>query len=674
MNRRTWGGAVLGASIILVFAALSNGQFQDLLAKLGTPQDFTSKRVSSYDRTGGNKDSLTIKSGQTAVLAEVKGPGAIHHIWVTISAEPFYGRKLVLRMYWDGETNPSVEAPIGDFFGVGHGLNRNVASLPITDSSEGRARNCYWSMPFGKSARVTVTNEGAQEVPAFYYYIDYRELPAPAADTPYFHSQYRQEFPPSPGRNYLILEAEGRGHYAGCNLSILQRSMGWWGEGDDMIYVDGESFPSLHGTGSEDYFSDAWGMREWLGLFYGCPLQEEDFQAGAKATVYRFHIPDPIPFRRSIRVTIEHGHANDRADFDSSTAYWYQTEPHSPFPALPPSSARLPWALEPPAEFVLPAWTPRASSKGASYVDSGRQVEFKASKLISTMTSYYGPSGARYPVLATDGATLGSGAELVFPTDIAERYDLDLYLLKGPAMGNFEVIYGITGAGRIKLGPVSFRGYAKEREFAILSLKGLHLEPGLNSLSLQVTGRDAASQGFDIGLIGYRLAPAERKFIADWNLIGPFDAPDMDALMVACPPEHETDLSRKYFGKAGRETSWRKIKADPAGYVRLNNLVQPDEGVVVYALGWVKSTEDMPATLLLGSDDGVRVWVNDELVHTNPAYRASSPDQDRVTVRLNEGWNKVMFKILQGAGGFGFHARFADPDEKLTWSVEPPAK
>ena len=308
--------------IFTVFAILSILQAshlfssdQDLLSKLGQHQNFVSKRISSFDRTGVNSDRLTIEPGETAVLAEIKGPGAIHHIWVTIAAEPFYGQKLILRMHWDGEKSPSVEVPIGDFFGVGHGLNRNFSSIPINCSSEGRARNCYWYMPFAKSALVTVTNEGSRRVGAFYYYIDYREFPSAAPQTPYFHAQYRQEMPCKPNENYLILEATGHGHYVGCILSILQRAMGWWGEGDDMIYVDGEKFPSLHGTGSEDYFSDAWGMREDENPFYGCPLQEDDFQVGSKATVYRFHIPDPIPFKKSILVTIEHGHANDRSDY-----------------------------------------------------------------------------------------------------------------------------------------------------------------------------------------------------------------------------------------------------------------------------------------------------------------------------------------------------------------------
>src|SRR5512136_3229022 len=160
MRARSW--------IVLVAVAAA-------ASALAGQEDFRSRRISSYDRSGGNRDSIVIEPGTTAVLAEIEGPGAIHHIWTTIAAEPFYGRKIVLSIYWDGEKTPSVEAPIGDFFGVGHGLNRNVSSLPIACTSEGRARNAYWYMPFRKSARVTVTNEGSRQVSAFYYYIDYRQ-------------------------------------------------------------------------------------------------------------------------------------------------------------------------------------------------------------------------------------------------------------------------------------------------------------------------------------------------------------------------------------------------------------------------------------------------------------------------------------------------------------------
>jgi hypothetical protein len=658
---------------LISFAAASSGQ--DLLEKLGHRQDFVSKRVSSYDRTGGNKDSLTIEPGTTAILADIKGPGAIHHIWVTIAAEPFYGRKIVLRMFWEGEAAPSVEAPIGDFFGVGHGLNRNLSSLPVACSSEGRARNCYWSMPFRSGAKITVTNEGSQAVPAFYYYVDYQELPSLPADTPTFHAQYRQETPCASGGNYLLLDAVGRGHYVGCNLSVLQRAMGWWGEGDDMIFVDGEGKPSLHGTGSEDYFSDAWGMREDENLFYGCPLQEEDFQAGSKATVYRFHIPDPIPFRKSIRVTIEHGHANDRSDNFSSVAYWYQAEPHKAFPAMAPVRERLPFALEPPENFMAPKWSEvkegAREKGGATFEDPEAGIRLEAEKLTLGLSSFYGPDGSRFPFLATENAVSGSEARLSFPVGTAERYDFDLYFLTGPAMGDVRAAEIVPGAARAPLPDAVFAGYAPEKTLAKLSLKDILLREGTNTVVLKVMGKAEKSAGMDMAFVGFGLTPSARRFVADWNLIGPFDAPDMDSLTVAYPPERETDLSARYKGKGNVEVRWRPIKADPSGYIRLTELVKPNEYAVAYGLAYVQSPDDRDASLLLGSDDGVRVWINDALVHSNPAYRGAYPDQDTVKVRLRKGWNKVLIKVLQGAGGWGYYLRFADPARELGYALLP---
>jgi hypothetical protein len=460
--------ALLSAVMFALLISTITAFGQDILRSLGQPQDYVSRRVSSYDRSGGNRDSLAIEPGATAVLAEIPGPGAIHHIWVTIAAEPFYARKLVLRMYWDGEAGPSVEAPVGDFFGVGHGLDRNFSSLPINCSSEGRARNCYWYMPFRKSARITVTNQGRKPVAAFYSYVDYRELKEPSEPGPYFHAQYRQEMPCSPGHNYVLLEAEGQ-HYVGCNLSVLQRAMGWWGEGDDMIFVDGEKAPSLHGTGSEDYFSDAWGMREDESPFYGCPLQEEDFQAGSKATVYRFHIPDPVPFTKSIAVTIEHGHANDRADLFSSVSYWYQAEPHKPHPTLPSPEERLPYALEPPDNFIGPEWEKRESAAGAAFEDKKRGLTLESAHLSPLLTSFYGPDGSRYAALATEEAQPGPGpggteARLTFPVEVKEKYNIDLYFLRGPARGE---VSAFDGDGKL-LGE-SLDGFAAEPEIARLS-------------------------------------------------------------------------------------------------------------------------------------------------------------------------------------------------------------
>ena len=646
-------------AVVLLLAAAAALPGQDLLEGLGRKQDYRSRRVSSYDRSGGNRDSIVIGPGKSAVLAEIDGPAAVHHIWTTIAAEPFYGRKIVLRIYWDGEKSPSVEAPIGDFFGVGHGLNRNFVSLPITCSSEGRARNCYWYMPFRKSCRITVENEGTRAVDAFYYYVDYRELTALPADTPYFHAQYRQDFPPDKDRNYLLLAAEGAGHFVGSNLSVLQRSLGWWGEGDDMIRVDGENRPSLHGTGSEDYYSDAWGMRESQSPFYGCPLQEEDFQAGSKATVYRFHIPDPVPFTKSIQVSIEHGHANDRRDHLSSVAYWYQTEPHRAFPRLPPVAKRLPFAFEPPESFVLPQWAAEEPGRSAGFVDAGAGLRMGAPRLATSLSSYYNAAGARYPVLRTEGAEAGTKAEFSFPVEVRDLYDVEIHFLKGPAAGNFRV-----PGGRIE-------GYAGETGLGSIVLGGRLLEPGPNTLVLEAEAKDARSAGSDLFFVGYGLKPAARRFMGEWSLAGPFDAADMDDLPTVYPPETEAVPARSYKGKGGAAVGWRTVRADAAGYVRLDDRIKPNEQAIVYAAAYVSSPDERAATLLLGSDDGVRVWINGELVHTNPAYRAAEPDLDRVSVRLNKGWNKVLLKILQGAGGWGYYVRFADPEGALRYALKP---
>ncbi len=672
-NQKTKSGKKLAAAIILFlfFSAIpSTYSAQDLLQNLSQHQNFSSKRISSFDRTGGNNDRINIPPGETVTLAEIKGPGAIHHIWVTISAEPFYGRKIILRMYWDGEDFPSVESPIGDFFGVGHGLNRNFSSMPINCSSEGRARNCYWHMPFCRSARITATNEGTQPVGAFYYYIDYRELPELPQNTPHFHAQYRQEMPCKPDKNYLICEASGRGHYVGCNLSIFQTAMGWWGEGDDMIYVDGEEFPSLYGTGSEDYFSDAWGMREDENPFYGCPLQESDFRVGSKATVYRFHIPDPIPFKKSIRVTIEHGHANNRSDLYSSVAYWYQSEPHKPFPELPSAEKRLPFALQLPGNLIFPEWEKIEGTKLAAYEDKSSGLKVQAQNLSPSLSSYYNQNGARYPVLATENAKIGTTVELSFPADIGERYDIDLFLLRGPNMGKISAREIRSGSRVTKLEADVFDGFSASKEIAHLTLKNVRLYPGENHLKLGVIGKSPQANGSEMAFVSMSRVPSDRRFITGWNLIGPFDAPDMSYLQVAYPPEKEIDFEQTYQGKGNARLRWYKIQAEPSGFMRLENRITPSERGIVYGLVYVVSPDNRDTFMLVGSDDGIRIWLNQELIHTNPAYRGAYPDQDRIPVTLKKGLNTLLIKVLQGGGGWGYYVRFADPEGQLLWRNE----
>ncbi|HWD39360.1 MAG TPA: glycoside hydrolase family 172 protein [Fimbriimonas sp.] len=333
-----------------------------------------SKRISSYDRSGGNGDNIQVPKGQTVELANIRGAGIVKHIWITIATEDkMIRRNLVIRMYWDGQEHPSVESPIGEFFGQGWGKEYNFASLPLAAAPrEGKALVSYFAMPFGDGARVTVENQGPEDIGAFYYYIDYEEHDSMPDNMGRFHAWYNQELtkPESDfgdienewgifgdpaknktdARNYLFAEISGAGHYVGVNYYINCPSPIWYGEGDDMFMVDGEPWPgSAHGTGTEDYFNQSWSPDEhylhpYFGTAYAPGRGNPDPLFGwlGYTHVYRFHLEDPIRFTKSLRASIEHGHANCLTLDLASVAYWYQTLPSKPFPSLPPVEARQP--------------------------------------------------------------------------------------------------------------------------------------------------------------------------------------------------------------------------------------------------------------------------------------------------------------------------------------------
>jgi len=357
-------------SLILVALSISicpsrvAGQAVDQFPDPTVQQTYTMHRSSSREATGANADYRAITPGETLTILDVDGPGRVSHIWFTLNAqESYHLKRVVLRMYWDGESTPSVETPIGDFFGLGTG-QYYMWSSPVLSVGNDRSLNSYFQMPFAKHARITVTNEGKQTVNNLYWNIDYRHEPqALRAGTLYFHAQYRQAQPNHgwvsdwydngdprvnyrrnlDGKdNYIWMEAKGHGQFIGVTMSVLQNQDGWWGEGNDRFVVDDGAVPTIVGTGSEDYFLGAWdfGTPQSF-LLHGSPVVGPEL-AGSRSSVYRFHLDSPIPFTKSFNASIEHGHANARSDNFYSVAYWYQAEPHMPFPPLPEMSSRIP--------------------------------------------------------------------------------------------------------------------------------------------------------------------------------------------------------------------------------------------------------------------------------------------------------------------------------------------
>ena len=291
--------------------------------------------------------SVSIPPHSTFTLADIAGSGAIQQIWLTCF--PGTWRRAVLRMVWDDEATPSVEVPVGDFFCNGWGVRANVSSLAVCANPAG-GFNCYWEMPFRKAARITLENI-SDEPMTCYYQINYTLTDVPD-DAAYFHAQWRRSNPlPYKSVHTLLDGVRGQGHYVGTYLAWGVNNNGWWGEGEIKFYMDGDNWPTICGTGTEDYFGGAWNFEHPKGEYgvFSTPYSglpqvikpDGLYQSQQRFGLYRWHIMDPIRFERDLRVDIQAlGWRGDRRylplqDDIASTAFWYQTEPHAPFLALP---------------------------------------------------------------------------------------------------------------------------------------------------------------------------------------------------------------------------------------------------------------------------------------------------------------------------------------------------
>ena len=496
------------SGLLLLAAATTchaQGAPDDFLDGLGLARlkSYSSHRASSQNRyVASNDDSKRILPGETLVMAEVSGAGMITHIWATIANNEFgWPRLLRLRVYYDGHKTPSVDTPLGDFFGVAHGSERNLNSIMIHDSSLGRARNSYWPMPFRKSCRIAVTNEGERIVPMFYYHVDYRKYASLPEDIAYFHAYYRQERPARAGRHYEFLNIKGTGHYVGTVMGVVQTQLSWFGEGDDLFYIDGAKQPQIYGTGSEDYFNDAWGLRDSDGPWAGTPMAEGE-RLGSRLSAYRWHVPDPVAFKTSLRAEIEHAGwtANEdgsvrsafeeRPDYFSSVAFWYQKGVQEDLPEVPYGAARLPFgnATQVAVEDSLAGVT---AENGTASVQ--REVDWSKDLLFFEAK--------------------GAGAKINIPIDIAVagQYEMIAMLAQAPDYGDY---YALLDGQPTNLdtrqaatseipfpGPEVFYNYLPEVYVSRDRALGMfQLTKGRHTLTFACNGKDPRSAGYSFGI------------------------------------------------------------------------------------------------------------------------------------------------------------------------------
>ncbi len=572
--------------------------------------------MSSYDTTGGNRDRFEVAPGDSVVLLDVEGPGVIRRLWMTVaSRDPEYLRRIALEMYWDGESEPSVLAPLGDFFGNGFD-RRHYAALPMGVSSGGFYS--YLPMPFARHARIVARNGTGMVIDAFYVNADVEltdRLPEPLAT---FHAWWHREPRTDSPAWHRVLDAHGAGRFVGMNLQAESHAGNLlFLEGDERFFVDG-AFRG-QGTGTEDYFNAGWYFDQgpFAAPYHGLVVKDDSL---ARIAAYRWHLPDPVPFHDSLRMEMEHGHANSEVVDMATTAYWYQTEPHRPLPGLP----------------------------------SPNQRRVLAVKI---------PPGA----VTADGLRVAGGPgdwTLTVPVPRADRYQVVVYPVGGRAGG--EGMATLDGGRPVRL---DLAADEDERTLTgvVIGEAAVGRSGGADSVALryQASAPPAAVEPRPV-----------RRFARPWSVVGPFANPQRigteysPALDSVYGPERDPEAA-SYQGMGGRTVRWQPVDAPADGYLRLNPLFQPSDWVAAYACSWLYSPDERDAVLLLGADDAHRLWVNGEPVSERQGRNIAVVDDLAVPVHLRAGWNRVLLKVADLDGGWAFQLRAADAGGVLRWAREP---
>lgn len=456
------------------------------VANLAILQDYKSARASSHCPNGTNTDYLVIPAWGTVNFAQLEGPGCITRIWMALNSDAeFYLKKMVLRVYWDGEKTPSIEVPIGDFYGAGFGQYNHYISLAMSIKYYW-GLNCYLPMPFEKSARFEVLNESDKPVKALFYHIDYSKYDRLPEKMLYLHAWWNQEMPCF-DETYDMLNVEGDGQYVGCFLHVQTNERGWWGEGDDRIYIDGDTEPTLYGTGSEDYFGGAWMFnKDFPDAYSGCMFLDGGETSG-RCSMFRFHLEAPVRFRKSFRFEFEH----DREDDYCSTAFWYQKEPHKPMPPLAPVLHRLPRG----AQMTLPD-----AHDFEDLIQLDQQPDL-AHEIISVTPGAFPMHNGQRVVLRPQ-----SPRSISFPLPSVQpgSYQVRIFSGRGPTAGVWQCVLNNQSVG------APFDGYAFREDLGKpVELGVVTLSEGQNILEIRIAGKNPDSGGYDCYLDCLELKPIQ---------------------------------------------------------------------------------------------------------------------------------------------------------------------
>ena len=516
VNRGAARVAWVSTGVVLCLAA--ERALAQTMAELAKTKDGRSMRSTStaVDEHGNyapdNADNSRVASGATKVVLDAEGPGVVTHMWFTFLGPERHEwapegsanhQEILLRVFYDGQPQASIEVPLGDFFANCFGKRAEVISMPVV-VEDADSYNCFWHMPFRKSIRIEVVNQSAKQLNLLYYNIDWVKKDQLPEDTPYFYARYHQEYPVQSGKDYVILETEGKGHYVGTVMSVRTRSPSWFGEGDEKIYIDGEAKASIWGTGTEDYFLSAWGLKTTSTPYFGTPYFDQWGIVGGHTAAYRWHIQDPIVFQKSIKVTIEHfgwistdenpkgerNSWNEREDDFASVAFWYQSGQPTPGEPVPDAAGR-----------TLPNLDIKAPAKectDAAHHGPGECV-------VQNNLEFY-PQGQLFykPAQAAD-----AWVEIPFKVEQREPRRLLLAVTRASDYGIYQA--SLNG---VKIG-APFDLYARDVSEWEIHLLDFWPEPGDYTLRLECVGKNAQSQGHYLGLESVLLRE-RRPRVAEW--------------------------------------------------------------------------------------------------------------------------------------------------------------